>query len=113
MQHGLPPFEGPCAYHADAGWCTDEFRPATHWHPETTKILREARAIGFAAAITEFRAHAEKIRNATEDVSDETIIAAARAQERERCAKIADEYAEHDLGVNEIAIQIAARIRSG
>jgi hypothetical protein len=43
----------------------------------------------------------------------EAAIATARAEERERCAKIADEYSEHDLGVNEIAIQIAARIRSG
>jgi hypothetical protein len=42
MQHGLPPFEGPCAYHADAGWCTDELRPVTYWHPETTKMLRDA-----------------------------------------------------------------------
>lgn len=42
-----------------------------------------------------------------------TAILAAVAEERARCAKIAGEYAEHDLGVNEIVIQIAAKIRSG
>lgn len=31
--HGLPAFQGPCAYHKDAGWCTDELRPVTHWVP--------------------------------------------------------------------------------
>lgn len=36
----LPSFEGPCAWHPDAGFCTDELRMVTHWHPETTKTLR-------------------------------------------------------------------------
>jgi hypothetical protein len=32
---GLPAFQGPCAYHRSAGWCTDELRWVTHWmtHP--------------------------------------------------------------------------------
>lgn len=59
----------------------------------TTAALREAlaaaHAIGFAEAGAEFRAHAEKIRNATEDVSDERLIAAARAEERGEFARLA------------------------
>ena len=31
--HGLPAFQGPCAHHPDAGWCTDELREVTHWVP--------------------------------------------------------------------------------
>jgi hypothetical protein len=42
MAHGLPPFEDKVAWHPDAGWCADELRPVTHWHPETTKMLRDA-----------------------------------------------------------------------
>ena len=30
---GLPAFQGPCAYHPDAGWCADELREVTHWKP--------------------------------------------------------------------------------
>ena len=33
--HGLPAFQGPCAYHRDSGWCTDELRTVTHWVPLT------------------------------------------------------------------------------
>lgn len=29
--YDLPAFQGPCAYHPDAGWCTDELRIVTHW----------------------------------------------------------------------------------
>lgn len=32
-REGLPAFQGPCAYHPDAGWCTDELRHVTHWMP--------------------------------------------------------------------------------
>lgn len=42
MAHGLPPFEDKCSWHPDAGWCADELRPVTHWHPESTKMLRDA-----------------------------------------------------------------------
>jgi len=42
MAHGLPPFEDKVAWHPDAGWCADELRPVTHWHPETTRMLRDA-----------------------------------------------------------------------
>lgn len=38
----LPSFEGPCAWRADAGFCTDELRPVTRWHPERTQMLRDA-----------------------------------------------------------------------
>jgi hypothetical protein len=58
----------------------------------------------------------EYTAEAATDIEREELtnaVIAAVAEERGRCAKIADEYAEHDLGVNEIAIQIAARIRNG
>ena len=42
MAHGLPPFEVKCAWHHDFGWCADELRPVTQWHPEMTKMLRDA-----------------------------------------------------------------------
>lgn len=29
----LPGFQGACAYHPDAGWCTDELRFVTYWMP--------------------------------------------------------------------------------
>lgn len=45
---GLPSFEGPCVWRSDAGWCTDELRPVTRWHPETTKMLRDAERLSFA-----------------------------------------------------------------
>lgn len=35
----LPAFQGPCAYHPDAGWCTDELRWVTHWVPLQTVYL--------------------------------------------------------------------------
>lgn len=31
--HGLPAFQSPCTFHPDAGFCTDELRPVTHWRP--------------------------------------------------------------------------------
>lgn len=31
----LPGFEGPCSYHPDVGWCTDEVRTVTHWRPDS------------------------------------------------------------------------------
>lgn len=37
--HGLPAFQGPCAHHPDAGWCTDELRIVTHWVPLTDLYL--------------------------------------------------------------------------
>jgi hypothetical protein len=81
------------------------------------EALHEAQAVGFAAAGAEFRAHAEKIRNATEDVSDEAIIAAARAEERERCAKIAESAFDRDpidpSDAEADATWIATKIRSG
>jgi hypothetical protein len=36
----LPAFECPCAYHPDAGWCTDELREVTHWMPLLDGIRR-------------------------------------------------------------------------
>jgi hypothetical protein len=30
---GLRAFQGPCAYHPDAGFCTDKLREVTHWAP--------------------------------------------------------------------------------
>jgi len=32
-REGLPAFQSACAYHPDAGWCTDELRYVTHWRP--------------------------------------------------------------------------------
>jgi len=32
-REGLPAFQSTCAYHPDAGWCTDELRYVTHWRP--------------------------------------------------------------------------------
>lgn len=36
---GLPTFQGPCSYHPDAGWCTDELRHVTHWIPLSAVYL--------------------------------------------------------------------------
>lgn len=36
---GLPAFQSACAYHPDAGWCTDELREVTHWAPQRTVWL--------------------------------------------------------------------------
>lgn len=29
----LPPYEGECSYHEDAGWCVCTMREVTHWRP--------------------------------------------------------------------------------
>lgn len=55
--HGLPPFEGPCAYHSEAGWCTDELRPVTHWQPIPDAVLR----LGNEAAVNTLLAEAERL----------------------------------------------------
>lgn len=38
-REGLRSFQGPCAYHPDAGWCTDELREVTHWVPLSAVYL--------------------------------------------------------------------------
>lgn len=38
--YDLPAFQGPCAYHPNAGWCTDELRQVTHWVPLKVVYLR-------------------------------------------------------------------------
>lgn len=32
-REGLPAFQCVAAWHTDGGWCVDELREATHWHP--------------------------------------------------------------------------------
>ena len=32
-REGLPAMQSVCRYHADAGWCVDELRTATHGQP--------------------------------------------------------------------------------
>ena len=42
--HDLSAFQGPCAWHPDAGWCTDELRCVTHWVPLRDVYLPEPEA---------------------------------------------------------------------
>ena len=38
--HDLPGFISSCAYHPDAGWCTDELREVTAYLPGASEFLR-------------------------------------------------------------------------
>ena len=42
-REGLSSFQGPCAYHPDAGWCMDEIREVTHWMPLTAVYVEPPR----------------------------------------------------------------------